>query len=119
MKSMRFCATLILAAATATGVRLAAQTTPTPPSSVAASTAPASPAPGPIIQVDNTMFDFGKVTTGEKVRHNYIVTNTGNETLQITNVHPGCHCTTAGDWTHKIEPCQTGTIPVQSDSTGF
>jgi hypothetical protein len=72
-----------------------------------------------MIQFDNPMYDFGKVAVGEKARHTYFVTNTGNETLQITNVHPGCHCTTAGDWTHKIEPGQTGTIPVQFDSTGF
>jgi Protein of unknown function (DUF1573) len=119
MKSMRFCATLILSALTATGVRLAAQTTPPPPSSAAPPASPASSAPGPIIQVDNVMFDFGKVSIGEKVHHTYIVTNTGDATLSITNVHPGCHCTTAGDWTHKIEPGQTGSIPVQFDSTGF
>jgi hypothetical protein len=133
MKSMRFCATLILSAMTAAGVRLAAQTTPvptpTPPPAPASATPPAAPAypgpgpsvpaSGPLIQFDNTMFDFGKVSIGEKVRHSYIVTNTGNDTLQITNVHPGCHCTTAGDWTHKIEPGKTGEIPVQFDSTGF
>jgi hypothetical protein len=119
MKSMRFCATLILSAMTVASIRLAAQTTPAPPSAVPPATVSVSPASGPIIQVDNTMFDFGKVAVGEKVRHSYIVTNAGNATLQITNVHPGCHCTTAGDWTHKIEPGQTGNIPVQFDSTGF
>jgi hypothetical protein len=60
MKSMRFCAVLILSAMTATGVRLAAQTTPTPPSSGPPAVAQASSAPGPIIEVDKVLFDFGK-----------------------------------------------------------
>jgi hypothetical protein len=34
-------------------------------------------------------------------------------------VQPGCHCTTAGDWTHKIAPGQTGEIHIQFDSTSF
>jgi hypothetical protein len=117
MKSMRFCATLILSAMTAASVRLAAQGTP-PPSAVAPS-APVSAASGPMIQFDNPLYEFGRVPVGEKVHHTYFVTNTGNETLQITNVHPGCHCTTAGDWTHNIEPGKTGEIPVQFDSSGL
>jgi hypothetical protein len=121
MKFMRFCATSVLSSLTAAGVCLAADTPP--PSSAppvpAATAAPGSPVSGAIIQFDNTMFDFVKVSAGEKVRHNYVVTNTGTETLQITNVHPGCHCTTAGDWTHKIDPGKTGVIPVQFDSSGF
>src|ERR1700690_2625078 len=121
MISMRFCATLILSALTASGVRLAAQPTTTfssspPPPAPSATSAPVAPGAaspsgavisstsGPMIQFESTMFDFGKVSVGEKVRHTYMLTNTGTETLLITNVHPGCHCTTAGDWTHKVEP---------------
>jgi hypothetical protein len=118
MKSMRFCVTLILSAMTATGVRLAAQT-PSSPSPVSLGTTPNLAASGPLIQVDNPVYEFGKVTIGGKVHHNYVITNSGNATLLITNVHPGCHCTTAGDWAHRIEPGQTGIIPVQFDSTGF
>ena len=120
MKPIRFCATLILSAATVTGVCLAADN---PPQAAAPASAigPATNTPfsGPLIQFDNTMHDFGKVSSGQKVRHSYILTNTGTETLTITNVHPGCHCTTAGDWTHSIAPGSTGQIPVQFDSGGF
>jgi hypothetical protein len=97
---------------------LEAQVTPAPQSAAPAA-APASPASGPIIQFDNAVYDFGKVAYGEKARHTYMVSNAGNETLEITNVKPGCHCTTAGDWTHSVEPGKTGEIPVQFDSTGF
>jgi len=116
---MRFCATLIVSVLTAGGVRLAAQATPPPPPPASPQAAVASPVSGPIIQCDNPMYDFGKVGIGEKVNHTYIVTNTGTETLQITNVKPGCHCTTARDWTHEIAPGKTGEIPVVFDSTGF
>jgi hypothetical protein len=69
-----------------------------------------------MIQLDNVTYDFGRAASGEKVRHTFTVTNTGDAMLEITNVRPGCHCTTAGDWTHRIEPGQTGIIPVQFDS---
>ena len=128
---MRLYATLILSVMTAANVRLAAQANPPPTSfssapapstpTVAGSTAaPASPdLAGPMIQVDNSTYDFGKAQTGEKVRHTYIITNTGNATLHITNVQPSCHCTTAGNWTHDIEPGHAGEISVQLDTTGF
>jgi hypothetical protein len=69
-----------------------------------------------MIQFDSLTYDFGRAASGEKVRHIFTVTNTGNRMLEITNVRPGCHCTTAGDWTHRIEPGQTGVIPIQFDS---
>jgi len=110
MKSMRFCVTLILSIMTAATVRVAAQSNQPPP---------ASPASGPIIEFDNATYDFGRAATGEKVRHTYVVTNTGNQLLEITNVHPGCHCTTVGDWTHAVQPGQTGQISLQFDTTGL
>jgi hypothetical protein len=53
------------------------------------------------------------------VRYAFIVTNTGDQALEISNVAPGCHCTTAGNWTHHLEPGQTGQIPLQFDSGSF
>jgi hypothetical protein len=118
MKSMRLCATLILSALTATSIRLAAQGNPTPPPAHLA-VAPDSSAPGPLILVDNPTYDFGKAPVGEKVRHTYFVTNTGTETLIISNVHPSCGCTTVGDWTHSIAPGQSGQIAVQFDTSRY
>ena len=85
-----------------------------------ASTTPASTnAVGPKIQFDSTTYDFGRVNAGTKVRHDFIFTNTGDATLKVTSINPGCHCTTVGDWTHEVEPGKTGVIPIQFDSTGF
>jgi hypothetical protein len=119
MKSTRLCATLIVSAMTVASVRLAAQGNP-PPAPVPPAAAPVSPASsGPIIQVDIPKFDFGKARAGEKVRHTYIITNTGDAMLHITNVQGSCHCTTVGNWSHDIAPGHTGEIAAQLDTTGF
>lgn len=66
-----------------------------------------------------TDYDFGKVDSGTLVQHDYVFTNTGNQVLEINNVHPSCGCTTAGNWDKMVEPGQTGKIPVQFNSAGY
>ncbi len=73
----------------------------------------------PKIQFEATTFDFGRVKSGELVKHQFVFTNTGTATLEITDVHPGCGCTTAGAWDKTVEPGKTGTIPLQFNSTGY
>jgi len=94
-----------------------------------AQTKESSPAPGadtaavttagPRVQFAVTVFDFGKVTSGEVVRHDFVFTNIGTETLEIKEVRPGCGCTTAGNWDKQVEPGKTGAIPLQFNSAGF
>ena len=87
--------------------------------------APTSPlqtpanASGPRISFANAVHDFGKVRSGEVVKFNYAFTNTGNETLEITAVQPSCGCTAAGDWTRRVEPGQTGIIPIQFNALNY
>jgi hypothetical protein len=83
---------------------------------VAAPTTPAQVG-APIIQFDNKEFNFGRIAFGEFVKHVYVVTNTGTEVLEISNVRPGCGCTTTGEWSRQIAPGQTGTIPIQFNSS--
>ncbi len=66
-----------------------------------------------------TDYDFGKVDSGTLVQHDYVFTNTGNQVLEINDVHPSCGCTTAGNWDKMVEPGQTGKIPVQFNSAGY
>ena len=98
---------------------------------VAADAAPAAPAPpaspatvalpdnGPRIRFSETVYDFGKQGVSAPLRHDFIVTNVGNALLEITQVQPGCGCTTAGDWDKKIEPGKTGKIPIQFNPANF
>src|SRR5216684_573294 len=79
---------------------------PAPP---VASPPPAADAAGaqtadPRIVVDQTTYDFGKVESGQLVKHDFVFTNTGAALLEISDVRPGCGCTTAGAWDKKVEP---------------
>src|SRR5438093_7343951 len=94
-----------------------AQQTPTLPA--APVTAPAATSAGPTIQFQTKVYDFGKVKSGEPVKYTFIFTNTGDAVLILTNVQPSCGCTTAGEWSHQVEPGKTGTIPVQFNSANY
>jgi hypothetical protein len=74
---------------------------------------------GPRISFGAPVYDFGRVKAGEIVKHSYAFTNSGSQLLEVTNVQVGCGCTTAGEWTHRVEPGQTGAIPIQFNSSGF
>jgi hypothetical protein len=56
---------------------------------------------------------------GDPVKYTYYFTNTGNTLLELTDVHPSCGCTTAGEWTKKVEPGGTGSIPIQLNTSHF
>ncbi len=90
-----------------------------PPPPPPAATAPAPEAGVPKIEFGSMAFDFGKVKSGEVVRHDYVFTNIGTATLEISDVRPSCGCTTAGTWEKRIEPGKSGTIPLQFNSAAF
>lgn len=81
----------------------------------------ATNAVGPRMTFATKDHHFGKVMSGEKVKYTYVFTNTGDQTLVISKVTPGCHCTAIGDWTkaHDVEPGKAGEIPIQFDSGAF
>ncbi len=82
----------------------------------AATPGSAPAATGPRIEFDTRGYEFGKVIQGEMIRHEFVVSNSGDQTLHITDVHPGCGCTTAGAWPHELAPGQSGKIPIQINS---
>ena len=102
-----------------TGV-LAAQTPPPPPLVPAIATlTPSATNLGPRIQFASMVHDFGQILSGAVVRHDFVFTNTGDAVLDVNNVAASCGCTTAGDWSRKVVPGQTGTIPIQFNSGHF
>jgi len=63
-------------------------------------------------------FNFGTVTAGEKVQHNFKIKNTGKEPLIITNASSSCGCTVP-EWPKEpISPGKSGEIKVVFDSNG-
>ena len=95
-------------------------------SGAAAQTAPPAPAAPPAtnqgvpkIQFAQTEYDFGKINNGAVVKFDFVFTNTGTATLEVTDVRPSCGCTTAGTWSKTVQPGQTGIIPIQFNSGNF
>ena len=75
--------------------------------------------PGPKIGFDTETYEFGKAIQGDIVRHDFIVTNSGDQTLQISDVHPSCGCTTAGTWPREVAAGKSGVIPIQVNTHGM
>ena len=96
-------------------------TTTPPPKPTVPAQASKSPLPvdGPRIQFATRDYDFGKAVGDDQVDCVFVFTNTGIATLEVKDVSPGCSCMKAGEWTRKVEPGQTGTIPVRYDSRHY
>ena len=52
---------------------------------------------------DEQSFDFGKITKGKPVTHEFQFTNSGSEPLLITGVKTSCGCTSP-EWTKEPIP---------------
>lgn len=74
-------------------------------------------ADGPRISFANPVYDFGTINAGKTFEHRYWFTNTGSKTLEITNVHSTCGCTTLDGWPRKVEPGEAGSIAIKFNST--
>lgn len=64
-------------------------------------------------------YDFGAVSEGTTVSHDFIVRNEGTVDLVIQNLVPGCGCTAASSSKDPIKPGTEGRVRVDFDTTGF
>src|SRR5437867_2922079 len=94
---------------------------PPPPAATATATANVenTNGVGARIKFEMPIYDFGKAKSGDPVKYTFIFTNTGDAVLELTSVQPHCGCTTSGDWSHKVDPGQTGSIPIQVNSANL
>lgn len=64
------------------------------------------------ITFDKTIVDYGTIKKGSDGNREFVVKNTGDKPLIISNVKPACGCTTP-TWTKEpIAPGKTGRISV-------
>jgi hypothetical protein len=63
-------------------------------------------------------FNFGDITEGVKVSHDFIVFNRGNNILKIERVKASCGCTAATPSKSELAPNDSTTIKVEFNSTG-
>ena len=67
-------------------------------------------------EFENIEFDFGTITEGKVVEHEFEFTNVGQAPLVISNVQASCGCTSP-DWTKTpVKPGDTGFIKVVFNS---
>lgn len=65
-----------------------------------------------VIQVKETVHDFGTIPQGKPVYHFFEVTNTGKDPMVISNVQTSCGCTTP-EWSKEpIAPGATAKVRV-------
>jgi hypothetical protein len=73
----------------------------------------------PVLQTNESKYDFGEVFQGEKVRHVFEFVNDGDETLKIERVRSSCGCTAVLVSEKSIPPGGKGELQANFDSTRF
>ncbi|PID59524.1 MAG: hypothetical protein CR986_05675 [Ignavibacteriae bacterium] len=63
-------------------------------------------------------FDFGDIKRGEIVTHNFVLFNSGSDTLKILNVKASCGCTAAKPIKNKLLPGDSTSVKVTFNSKG-
>jgi hypothetical protein len=68
---------------------------------------------GDVLDLKETLFDFGKIPQGKPVTHIFYVSNNGTDSLKISNVQASCGCTTP-EWDRNevVSPGSTTKITV-------
>lgn len=72
----------------------------------------------PEMKFEEEVFDFGKITQGEKVSHAFVFKNTGKKNLIISGANGSCGCTVP-EWPKEpVKPGAEGKINVVFSSEG-
>lgn len=77
---------------------------------------PGSPPLAGDLVFEELFFDFGKVTEGEVVKHQFRFKNPGNVPVNIRSVKTSCGCTVADIALREYAPGESGTLEVAVDT---
>lgn len=72
----------------------------------------------PIMEFDEEVFDFGVLTEGDTVTHEFKFKNVGKSALTITDVQVQCGCTVASKPEYPVGVGQAAKIVVRFNSAG-
>ena len=72
----------------------------------------------PAVKFDEDVFDFGTITQGEKVTHEFKFKNTGDKDLIISSASADCGCTVPEVPKKPVPAGETNIIRVTFDSEG-
>ncbi len=73
----------------------------------------------PRITVDDAVYDFGNVVEGNVVTHTFVLTNTGDQPLAISQVVTSCGCTTTTLTNKSLAPGGSAPMDVALDTRGY
>lgn len=73
---------------------------------------------GPRISIPVTTQDYGTLKQGEIAKFEFLVSNTGDDLLKITNVRASCGCTAVAPDKNELAPGEGTKIKVEFNSTG-
>ncbi len=72
----------------------------------------------PKLSIDNALYDFGGITSGDVVSTTFVLTNTGKTDLNIRKTKSSCGCTVPELATSDIKPGESVTLRVIFNSAG-
>ena len=72
-----------------------------------------------VLTVDSPAYSFGEILGGEVVSHAFVLTNSGDATVNVTNVKASCHCTSPSWTTATLSPGASLTLVATFNSWGF
>lgn len=72
---------------------------------------------GPKITAPEPKFDFGNILEGQRVSHEFVVQNDGDEVLEIRKINASCGCTAARPDKDRLAPGESTKIKVHFDSS--
>jgi len=73
----------------------------------------------PELAVVESNYNFGTVSQGKKVQHNFVIRNSGDAILQIKELNASCGCTAAKPSSSLIPPGKSAEIQVIFDTANF
>ncbi|MGB5943330.1 MAG: DUF1573 domain-containing protein [Leeuwenhoekiella sp.] len=72
----------------------------------------------PVMEFEETEYDFGTIQKGDNVEHVFKFTNTGKAPLVIVNATSTCGCTVPEYSREPVQPGETGELLVKYNGSG-
>ena len=72
----------------------------------------------PTMEYEEEVYDFGTITAGETVEHEFTFKNTGDAPLVISNARASCGCTVPSYTDEAVQPGESGKMLVKFNSRG-
>ncbi|RMG44748.1 MAG: DUF1573 domain-containing protein [Candidatus Dadabacteria bacterium] len=73
----------------------------------------------PKLEIPNAEYDFGSVSQGTVVSHDFLIKNKGNAPLVIQRIVPACGCTASTLEKNRVAPGEETVVHVEFDTSGF